>query len=149
MTLNADKTNCSTLTNPPQGIAEKGSKQIRTVTSGERGTLVITSFSTNAAGGFLTIIFVIPRVNYKDIMLGKGTLGTPELANISKEINEEYFIKVCDNYSSHVNLRVALFVRENSIAIVSIPPYCSHKLQPLDVTLYCLFKIKYRITMNE
>ncbi|CAK1582747.1 unnamed protein product [Parnassius mnemosyne] len=54
-----------------------------------------------------------------------------------------------DNHSSHVNLRVVEFARQNSIIIVTFPPHCSHKLQPLDVTVYGPFKTRYRIAMNE
>jgi len=54
-----------------------------------------------------------------------------------------------DNHSSHVNLRVVQFTRENSIIIVTFPPHCSHKLQPLDVAVYGPFKTRYRIAMNE
>ncbi|CAK1582745.1 unnamed protein product [Parnassius mnemosyne] len=37
MIFNADETGCSTVTNPPKVIAERGSKQIGQVTSAERG----------------------------------------------------------------------------------------------------------------
>jgi len=53
-----------------------------------------------------------------------------------------------DNHSSHVNLSVIQFARENFIIIVTFPPHCSYKL-PLDVTVYGPFKTRYRIAMNE
>lgn len=168
MIFNADETGCSTVTNPPKVIAERGSKQIGQVTSGERGTLVTTLFFVNAAGGFLPPIIVFPRVNYKDIMLANGPPGGLGLANISGWMNEECFIKalehfvvhvkpskenpaliIMDNHSSHINLRVVRFARENSIVIVTFPPHCSHKLQPLDVAVYGPFKVRYRVVMNE
>lgn len=166
--FNTDETGCSTVTNPPKVIAEKGSKQVGQVTSGERGILVTTLFFVNAAGGVLPPIFVFPRVNYKDIMLANGPPGALGLANISGWMNEDCFLKalqhfvvhvkpskkhpaliVMDNHSSHVNLKVVEFARENSIIIVTFPPHCSHKLQPLDVTVYGPFKSRYRISMNE
>ena len=101
-------------------------------------------------------------------MLANGPPGALGLANISGWMNEECFIKalkhfvfhvkpskenpaliILDNHSSHVNLRVVQFARKNSIVIVTFPPHCSHKLQPLDVTVYGPFKIRYRIAMNE
>lgn len=168
MIFNADETGCTTVTNPPKVIAERGSKQIGQVTSAERGTLVTTLFFINAAGGFLPPIFVFPRAHYKDIMLNNGPPGALGLAQTSGWMTEDFFVKalehfvmhirpskdnpaliLMDNHSSHVNLRVVEFARKNSIIIVTFPPHCSHKLQPLDVTVYGPFKTRYRIAMNE
>ncbi|CAH2101796.1 unnamed protein product [Euphydryas editha] len=168
MIFNADETGCSTVTNPPKVIAERGSKQIGQVTSAERGALVTTLFFINAAGGFLPPVFDFPRVNYKDIMLNNGPPGALGLAQASGWMTEDCFVKalehfmmhirpskenpaliLMDNHSSHVNLKVVKFARKNSIIIVTFPPHCSHKLQPLDVTVYGPFKTRYRIAMNE
>ncbi|CAK1587284.1 unnamed protein product [Parnassius mnemosyne] len=168
MIFNADETGCSTVANPPKVIAERGSKQIGQVTSAERGTLVTTLFFINAAGGFLPPVFVFPRVNYKDHMLNNGPPGALGLAQASGWMTEDCFVNalkhfvmhirpskanpaliLMDNDSSHVNLRVVEFARQNSIIIVTFPPHCSHKLQPLDVTVYGPFKTRYRIAMNE
>jgi len=168
MIFNADETGCSTVTNPPKVIAERGSKQVGQVTSAERGNLVTTLFFINAVGGFLPPVFIFPRVNYKDIMLTNGPPGALGLAHISGWMTEECFMKalkhfvthvkpsqmnpaliLMDNHSSHVNLSVIQFARENFIIIVTFPPHCSHKLQPLDVTVYGPFKTRYRIAMNE
>lgn len=54
-----------------------------------------------------------------------------------------------DNHSSHVNLSVIQFARENLIIIVTFSPHCSHKLQSLDVTVYSSLKTRYQIAMNE
>ncbi|CAH1970304.1 unnamed protein product [Acanthoscelides obtectus] len=166
--FNADETGCSTVTNPPKVIADRGSKQIGQVTSAERGTLVTTLFFINAAGGFLPPVFVFPRVNYKDIVLNNGPPGALGLAQVSGWMTEDCFVKalehfvihvrpskenpaliLMDNHTSHVNLRVVEFARQNSIIIVTFPPHCSHKLQPLDITVYGPFKTRYRTAMNE
>lgn len=168
MVFNTDETGCSTVTNPPKIIGERGSKQVGQVTSAERGTLVTTLFFINAAGGFLPPVFIFPRVHYKDVMLSNGPAGALGLANLSGWMNEECFLKalehfvlhvrpsidnpaliLMDNHSSHVNLSVVEFARKNSIIIVTFPPHCSHKLQPLDVSVYGPFKTRYRVAMNE
>lgn len=101
-------------------------------------------------------------------MLNNGPPGALGLAHISGWMTEVCFVKalehfvmhirpskenpaliLMDNHSSHVNLRVVEFARQNSIIIVTFPPHCSHKLQPLDVTVYGPFKTRYRIAMNE
>ncbi|CAH2003653.1 unnamed protein product [Acanthoscelides obtectus] len=100
--FNADETGCSTVTNPPKVIAERGSKQIGQVTSAERGTLVTTLFFINAAGVFLPSVFVFPRVNYKDIMLNNGPPGALGLAQVSGWMTEDCFVKAVEHFAIHV-----------------------------------------------
>lgn len=168
MIFNTDETGCSTVSAPPKIIAEKGSKQIGQVTSAERGTLVTTLFYINAAGGSIPPVFIFPRVNYKDHMLNNGPSGALGLAHVSGWMTENNFMKamehfashvkptaenpallILDNHASHVNLRVIEFARQNFIKMLTFPPHCSHRLQPLDVTVYGPFKTRYRIAMNE
>ncbi|CAH1975225.1 unnamed protein product [Acanthoscelides obtectus] len=101
-------------------------------------------------------------------MLNNGPPGALGLAQVSGWMTEDCFVKavehfvihvrpskenpaliLMDNHTSHVNLRVVEFARQNSIIIVTFPPHCSHKLQPLDITVYGPFKTRYRTTMNE
>lgn len=168
MIFNTDETGCSTVSAPPKIIAEKGSKQIGQVTSAERGTLVTTLFFINAAGGTIPPVFVFPRVNYKDHMLNNGPSGALGLAHVSGWMTENNFVKamehfvshvkpteenpallILDNHASHVNLRVVELARNNFIKILTFPPHCTRRLQPLDVTVYGPFKTRYRIAMNE
>ena len=41
-----------------------------------------------------------------------------------------------DNYSSHISLRVSNLGRENDVVRPTIHPHTSHKLQPLDRTVF-------------
>lgn len=41
-----------------------------------------------------------------------------------------------DNHESHVSLEVISFAKENGIILLTIPPHTSHKLQPLDRTVF-------------
>lgn len=45
-----------------------------------------------------------------------------------------------DNPSSHVSIKCIDYCRANGIVMLSYPPHCSHKLQPLDRTVYGPFK---------
>jgi len=45
-----------------------------------------------------------------------------------------------DNHVSHVSLAGIDYCKENNIVLLSIPPHCSHELQPLDKTVYGPFK---------
>lgn len=48
-----------------------------------------------------------------------------------------------DNHDSQVSLEVITFAKENGIILLTIPPHTSHKLQPLDRTVYGPLKTFY------
>ncbi|KAJ8960158.1 hypothetical protein NQ318_003879 [Aromia moschata] len=54
-----------------------------------------------------------------------------------------------DNHATHVNLQVVDFARKNHIIILTLPPHCSHRMQPLDVAVYGPFKSRYKQAMNN
>ena len=41
-----------------------------------------------------------------------------------------------DNHESHVSLETINAASENGLVILSFPPHCSHRMQPLDVSIY-------------
>jgi hypothetical protein len=48
---------------------------------------------------------------------------------------------VLDNHISHCSLEAVIFCRENHIALSSIPPQGSHKIQPLDCGFFGPLKL--------
>ncbi len=48
-----------------------------------------------------------------------------------------------DNYSSHLSINALKLAKENGIIMLSFPPHCSHKLQPLDRSVFGPFKSSY------
>ncbi|XP_045459327.1 MFS-type transporter clz9-like [Melitaea cinxia] len=121
----------------------------------------------NASGGTVPPVFVFPRVHFKEFMLQGCPKGALDLANPRGWITEEsfyrsmiHFIKyvkpseenpcllLCDNHSSHITIDIVTLARDNHITILTFPPHCSHRLQPLDVSVYGPFKARYREAMN-
>ncbi|KAK2577808.1 hypothetical protein KPH14_012677 [Odynerus spinipes] len=47
---------------------------------------------------------------------------------------------VLDNHFSHLHVETLNLAKENGIIMLSFPPHCSHKLQPLDVSVFGPFK---------
>ena len=43
---------------------------------------------------------------------------------------------ILDNHNSHLSLEGLEFAKQNGIIMVSFPPHCSHKLQPLDLSVF-------------
>lgn len=41
-----------------------------------------------------------------------------------------------DNHSSHLSIAAIDFCKSNGIVMLTFPPHCSHKLQPLDRSVY-------------
>lgn len=52
-----------------------------------------------------------------------------------------------DNHESHCSLHV--IARQNGIVMITFPPHCAHRQQPLDVAIMGTFKAKYTVTENE
>ena len=50
---------------------------------------------------------------------------------------------VVDNHASHMSLSVINYCRENGVALLTYPPHTSHRLQPLDISVYGPFKRFY------
>lgn len=47
---------------------------------------------------------------------------------------------IMDNHSSHLDFQAVNFAKNNGIVLLTLPPHCSHVLQPLDVTVFGPFK---------
>ncbi|KAJ8939475.1 hypothetical protein NQ318_022529 [Aromia moschata] len=101
-------------------------------------------------------------------MLKGAPIGTKGMANPSGWMTEEIFVEslkhfvnhvqptvdkkaliIMDNHATHVNLQVVDFARKNHIIILTLPPHCSHRMQPLDVAVYGPFKSRYKQAMNN
>ena len=168
MIWNLDETGCNTVTNTPRIVAQAGVKRVGQISSTERGSLVTMLAFINAAGGIIPPAFIFPRVYFKQHMLDNGPIGALGLANPSGWMTEDCFLKalkhfvkyvnptaevpaliLLDNHTTHITINVVLFARENNIMILTFPPHCSHRLQPLDVTVFGPFKTHYRTSMND
>jgi hypothetical protein len=54
-----------------------------------------------------------------------------------------------DNHISHLDFQAVTFAKDNGIILLTIPPHCSHALQPLDVTVYGPFKKRLGASQND
>ncbi|KAL1276995.1 hypothetical protein QQF64_023668 [Cirrhinus molitorella] len=152
---NMDETGVTTVQEPENVVAGRGVRQVGAVTSGERGTLVTVACAGNALGNMIPPMFIFPRVNFKDHFIRYGPPGCIGAANKSGWMLEDHFLQflehfhhhtrasldakvllILDNHSSHLSVRGIDFCRKNGIVMLSFPPHCSHKLQPLDRTVY-------------
>ncbi|XP_067939990.1 uncharacterized protein [Watersipora subatra] len=159
---NMDETALTTVHKPPKVIARKNSKPVGLATSAERGTLVTLVGSINAQGSFIPPFLIFPRVNFKNSMLNGTPPGSRGAAHVSGWMNQEIFLQwlehfakhakcshqhpvllLMDNHTSHVSISAIESAKEKGIILLTFPPHCSHKLQPLDRTVYGPLKRYY------
>ncbi|KAM3606707.1 uncharacterized protein V6R79_021771 [Siganus canaliculatus] len=156
---NVDETGVTTVQTPDRVIARRGVKQVGAMTSGERGVLVSIACAVNALGSAIPPFFVFPRKRYNEHFVAAGPPGCVGCGNGSGWMQEEefllflkHFVKhtkvtplrkvllLLDNHSSHTSVKAVSYCKENGIILLTFPPHCSHKLQPLDRGVYGPFK---------
>lgn len=156
---NVDETGMTTVQKSRNVVAPKGMKQIGSLTSAERGSLVTLCLAVSASGNTIPPMMIFPRVKYYDHFVRDGPSGCiggahpsgwmtsdnflqfiKHFANHVKPTQEKKVLLLLDNHISHISIDTLNFAKENGIVILSFPPHCSHKLQPLDRTVFGPFK---------
>jgi len=165
---NVDESGLTTVHKPVKVVAAKGSKQVGQMTSGERGTLVTICAAVNAIGNALPPFLVFPRVNFQHHMLKGAPTDSAGAASGSGWMTSEtfvlflkHFIKfakcsistpvllIMDNHDSHISVESLNLAKENGITLLTFPPHCSHKLQPLDRSVYGPLKRHYNTACDS
>ena len=98
---------------------------------------------------------VFPRVHYKEHFIRSAPPGSKGTAHRSGWMTDANFVKflhhfvehvkpskedpvllLLDNHASHLSIDVLHLAKDSEIDMLSFPPHCSHKLQPLDVGVF-------------
>ncbi|KAB0800181.1 hypothetical protein PPYR_05921 [Photinus pyralis] len=159
---NLDETGVTTAHKPQKIIARKGQKQISKSTSAERGTLVTVCCAINAVGNSVPPFFIFPRVRMQDYMIQGAPSGSIAVTHESGWMTADNFVKyldhfikhakcsnenkcilVLDNHESHISPKALDKCKLNGIHLLTLPPHTSHRLQPLDVSIFGPFKRYY------
>ena len=165
---NVDETGCTTVHKPAKVLATTGAKQVGAIVSAERGQLVTLCCAVNAVGNSVPPMFIFPRVNYRDNFVNGGPVGCVGTAHPSGWMTAAGFltflkhfvahvrpspthkvILLLDNHVSHLSVDVLQFAKDNGVVMVSFPPHCSHKLQPLDRSVYGPLKRYYNVACDD
>lgn len=70
-------------------------------------------------------------------------------AKHAKPTPENPVLLLLDNHESHISVEVLDFCKEVGIVLMTFPPHCSHKLQPLDLTVYGPLKNYYNKALTD
>lgn len=148
---NLDETGVTSVQTPGKVLAAKGSKQVGQVTSAERGDLVTLCCIIDALGNSIPPFFIFPRVNFRNTMLNGAVSGwmntdiflqvIKHFIKFSKSTPQHKTLLLMDE--SHASINVINMAKENGVVLFTIPPHCSHKLQPLDKSVYGPYKKFY------
>jgi hypothetical protein len=153
---NVDETGIQTSAKkPPKVISTKGKKQVGSISSAERGQLVTALCCCSASGKFIPPALIFPRKKRNARYLNGTPPGTIDFVSDNGWVNSEIFLEwlkffvksvrptseqkcllILDNHVSHRSLDVLEYASQNNLVILSVPPHCTHKLQPLDVAVY-------------
>lgn len=165
---NLDETDVTTVQIPRKMIGEKGTKQIHQITSGEKGSLVTVCCIIGANGNCLPPAIVFPRVHFKPHMINDAPANTLGLATQSGWMTADLFVQVIrhfikytcssksnptlllyDNHENHLSIECLDLAKVNGVTILTLPPHCSDKLQPLDVAVFSPFKTYYNAAIKS
>lgn len=165
---NMDESALTTVQKPIAVVAQRGTRNLGSVTSAERGVLVTLALAVSAGGVCLPPFYVFPRAKFHDHFLASAGFGADGAANPSGWMKGEQFVKflhhfkkhahpslespsllILDNHESHMTFAGLDFCKENGIIILSLPPHTSHKLQPLDRSVFGPIKRLYNAACDN
>ena len=161
---NVDETGLSVVQSKiPQIIGLKGKRQIGTLTAAERGSLMTVIVCMSAGGSFVPPMIIFPRKNMNQQLMRGAPPGSISAchpsgwvqSNLFKQWFEHFIAKtnpnsespillILDGHYSHTrNIEVVDLARKHNVHLVSLPPHCTHKMQPLDRTFMSPLKSYY------
>ena len=173
---NLDETGINTVSNSRNILCKTGTKQVGQIRSGKRGLNITMCCCVSATGMALPPAFIFPRVRFASHMLRGAPAGslpihwqsTANLTNPSGWMKQDIFpqvlkhfidnmtvskdqpgVLIMDNHNSHITLEGVELAKNHGLDLLTLPPHCSHKLQPLDVGVFGAFKKFYSSFCNE
>lgn len=122
----------------------------------------------NDAGHYLSPVFVIPRKRWNETFMGGTIDGSNGILHHNGWMTGECFVEtlqhvqaktfssvdnkillIMDNAECHMSIHAIQYAIDNGIGIVTLPPHTTNKLQPLDVSVFGLFKSHLQALMSD
>ena len=159
---NMDETGFTAVHKPARILAKCGAKQVGRITSGEKGVTTTAICAVSAGGVYIPPMLIYKRKRMTDVLLkgsSPGTIGgcsengwvTSELfvkwlkhfVEHAKPSKERSLLLLVDGHSSHKSLPAIDYARSQNIIMICFPPHSTHRMQPLDRTVYGPLKAAY------
>jgi hypothetical protein len=157
-----DKTGITSVQKLSKIVASKGVCQVGKVTSGELGVTVTAICAMSAADVFLSPMFILPRKRMVDSLMRETRPQAVGYADPSGWTDSDLFLKwlehfvsftncsndaphiiILDGHHSHKTLSAINYAQDHGIHLITLPPQCNHKMQPLDRTYFKSLKSVY------
>lgn len=165
--FNMDETGLQLNNKPTQVLAAKGSKNVSSLTSGEKGETISVIACCNAEGMFLPPYSIFKGKNRKEEFLDGMPPGSQiSIAEKSAYVNASIFkdwlqshflprkpagtvLLIVDGHTSHTNSVEVLEFCEENIVLLCLPSHTTHYLQPLDRSFFKSLKNHYYAACNN
>lgn len=163
-----DETGITNVQRPFKIIATKKQRTVGKVTSGERGTTVTVIYAMSAVGAYLAPMFIYPRKRMIAALLNGAPPQSVGYTSASGWTDSDLFIKwlenfvgftiasknnphiiILDGHHSHKTLSAITFARDNGLHLLTPPPHCTHKKQPLNRTYFKSLKSSYNVAADS
>jgi len=160
--FNMDESGVTAVHRPGKVLSRKGDKQIGKVCSGEKGQTTTVICCVSAAGFYVPPMLIFRRKRFTELLLRDSPPGTIGACSANGWVDSELFIKwlthfisvvkpsptnkvilILDGHSSHKTLGAVELARQHGIVMMSLPPHTTHKMQPLDRTVFGPLKAHY------
>ena len=156
-----DETGITNVHKPEKIIATKGKQQVSKITSRERGVIVTVMCAMSSSGAYVPSLFIFPSKRMTDRLAVGAPSGSVVRVSPSGWTESSLFIKwlthfvaviqliVLDGQPSHETLEAINFCCHNGIHLITLPPYCTHKMQPLDRIFFKPSKVGYNTAASN
>jgi len=157
--FNMDETGVQLSTRSEQVIAEKGSKRLPQLSSGEKGETVSVVACCSATGVFLPPVVIFKGIRRRE-ELGDGLPVGAEFhmteSGYAQSHTFRFFINfllkhkppgkallIMDGHRSHIDAEAFETADKEGIVILLLPAHTSHELQPLDKSVFKSLKTAF------
>lgn len=160
--FNMDETGLQLNNKPGKVVALKGSKNVTSVTSGEKGETISVLTCVNGEGTFLPPFCIMKGKNLKQefcdgLPPGAEVKMSPKSGYVNTDLFFDWMkthftprkpagkvLLLLDGHTSHTScVEMLEFAENNEIILMSIPPHTSHWLQPLYRAFFKSLKMNY------
>ena len=161
---NTDETGMTTVPKTmSRVISTKGKRQVGGLTSAERGQLITAIICCSASGWYMPPKLIFPRVRMKAELMDGAPPGSTYECHPSGWIQTHIFIDwmkefiqfsgatkdrkvllILDGHATHTkSLELIDLARKNGVIMLCLPPHCTHRMQPLDITFMKPLSVYY------
>lgn len=145
----------TTVQRPQRVVSRRDFQQIGRITPAERGLFVTLTVTISAQGDVLPPFFIFPGLHFKSHFLTGAPTGSDGAVHPSGWMTADIFLQflqhfqrnvrasadnpvllLLNNQEFYLSIEGLEFCKEHFITLLSLPPYTTHKLQPLDRSVF-------------